>query len=301
MKGRNARISALLICVVVWALTFPVIKFLLGYFQPVSLSLFRYGIGAVALFPFLLKDRKRMLRELRLVGFLFPVFALFTVPLPDLLQNFGMHMMGPGTAASVTSILQPMSPVFTLILAAIFLKEEVTSRKLAGISVAFAGAFMLSTGGSPSLNNPSTAGSALILLSSLSYAISGTMGKDILHRASPMGIMIWGYLFGSLILLPVWAVSPQVPSLDALALLALLFLSIGTLLPYLLWYRVLKDSEVSKQTAFVFLIPLFGVMFSSVLLSERIPPSLMAWGLLILLGVYLTQTEGRGADTRQRK
>ncbi len=287
---RKHQIGALLVCVVVWALTFPVIKFLLGYFEPVSLSMFRYGIGALALLPFLLRDRKSMVEELKLIGILFPIFALFTIPMPDLLQNFGMRMMNPETAASVTSILQPMSPVFTLILAAIFLKEKMTGRKVAGIGLAFAGAVMLSTGGRMEPGNANTIGSFLILMSALSYAISGIIGKSILKKASPLGIMVWGYLFGAMWLFPIWAYEPQVPSLDLWGLLALLFLSIGTLLPYLLWYKVLEHNEVSAQTAFVFLIPLFGVLFSALLMGERISPYLLMWGLLILGGVYLTQS-----------
>ncbi len=287
---RKYQIGALLVCVVVWAMTFPVIKFLLGYFEPVSLSMFRYGIGALALLPFLFRDRKRLVSEMKLVGILFPIFALFTIPLPDLLQNFGMRMMDPETVASITSILQPMSPVFTLILAAIFLKESMTARKVLGIGLAFAGAVMLSTGGNLDLGDANTLGSSLIMLSALSYAISGIIGKKILDDASPMGIMVWGYVFGSVFLFPVWAHNPQVPVMDFWAVLALVFLSIGTLFPYLLWYRVLEHNEVSAQTAFVFLIPLFGVLFSALLMNERISPYLLMWGLLILGGVYLTQS-----------
>jgi len=287
---RKSQVGALLVCVIVWAMTFPAIKFLLGYFNPVSLSMFRYGIGALALLPFLAMNRENMRAELKAVGIMFPVFALFTIPLPDLLQNFGMRMKEPETVASVTSILQPMSPVFTLILAAIFLKERMTGRKVIGKLMAFAGAVMLSTGGKMDLGDANTLGSSLILLSALSYAISGIIGKSILRDASPLGVMVWGHIFGALWLFPVWAYEPQVPVLDIWAIRALLFLSIGTLFPYLLWYKVLEHNEVSAQTAFVFLIPLFGVLFSALLMGERISPYLLMWGLLILGGVYLTQS-----------
>ena len=295
---KKDEILALLVCVIVWAMTFPVIKFLLGYFQPVSLSMARYGIGALVLLPFLFRDRKKMLAELKLVGILFPVFALFTIPLPDLLQNFGMRMMRPETVASVTSILQPMSPVFTLILAAVFLKERVTGKKVLGIGLAFLGAVMLSTGGDLDIRDANTLGSSLIVLSALSYAISGIIGKHILKGASPLGIMVWGYVFGSLWLFPIWAYEPQVPILDFWAVLALVFLSIGTLFPYILWYRVLENNEVSAQTAFVFLIPIFGVFFSALLMGERLSPYLLIWGLMILGGVYLTQT---GSPEEQKR
>ena len=296
---KRVQLASLLVCVIVWALTFPVIKFLLGYFQPVSLSMFRYGIGALALLPFLFRGRKRMVAELRAIGILFPVFALFTIPFPDLLQNFGMRMMDEETVASITSILQPMSPVFTLILAAVFLRERITARKLSGIIMAFAGAIMLSTGGNLDIGDANSLGAFLILMSALSYAISGIIGKHILGDVSPMGVMVWGYVFGALFLFPVWAFEPQVPVLDIWGIMALLFLSIGTLFPYLLWYRVLEHNEVSAQTAFVFLIPLFGVLFSALLMGERLSPYLLMWGLLILGGVYLTQSgqpsqEGRG-------
>lgn len=296
MKSKTLRFGALLFCVMTWALSFPVIKYLLMYFEPVSLSTMRYLLGSLALLiPFALK-REVIIREMRERWGLFLVFALVTVPLPDLFQNFGMRLMSADTAASVASILQSMGPLFVLILAALFLSERITAYKGLGVGISFAGAALLATNGLKNIELGNAAGESLILLSAFSYAVSGIIGKELLFRSSPASVIIWSYFFGALFLLPVYSLNPVLPAIDTSILLALLFLSVLTLVPYFLWYWVLKESEVSKQSAFIFLIPFFGVLFSSIFMGERLSPDMALYGALIIFGVWVAQ-KGRAGKT----
>ncbi len=289
MKSKTVQIGALLFCVVVWALSFPVIKYLLAYFDPIALSTVRFALGSLALFPFFISRKDAIIGDIGGRWRLFLLFSLFVVPLPDLMQNFGMRMMDPETAASVASILQPMSPIFVLILASLFLSEKFTLHKGLGVLVAFSGAVLLSTGGLKKVEAGSLAGEFLILMSAFSYAASGIIGKDLLRKASPLSIITWSYFLGTLFLLPFYSLSSGIPAMSPMILGALLFLSVFTLIPYFLWYVVLKDNEVSRQSAYVFLIPLFGVVFSSMFLGENLSPQMLLYGALIMSGVYVSQ------------
>ncbi len=293
MKSKTVQTGALLFCVLIWALSFPLIKYLLRYFDPIGLSVVRFSVGSLALLPFVVSKRDVILHDIKERWPLFLVFSMVVVPIPDLMQNFGMRMMDPDTAASVASILQPMSPIFVLILASIFLSEKFTVYKGVGVAIAFSGAVLLSTDGFRRIETGNIAGESLILLSAFSYAVSGIIGKDLLRRASPLSIIAWSYFLGTMFLLPFWTVSTGIPSINVTIVGALLFLSVFTLIPYFLWYVVLKDNEVSRQSAFVFLIPLFGVIFSSVLMGERLSTDMALYGTLIILGVGIAQKRER--------
>jgi len=296
VKSKSLQFGALVFCVIVWALSFPVIKYLLMHFEPVSLSTFRYLLGSLALLiPFAIK-RDVLIRELRARWGLFLIFALVTVPLPDLFQNFGIRLMSAESAASVASILQSMGPLFILILAALFLSESITPYKGLGVGISFAGAALLATNGLSNIETGNIAGEGLVLMSALSYAVSGIIGKELLFRASALSIITWSYFFGALFLLPVYSLNPVLPVIDTPVLLALLFLSVVTLIPYFLWYLVLKDNEVSRQSAFIFLIPFFGVIFSSIFMGERLSPEMALYGGLIVFGVWVAQ---RGGEERE--
>ncbi len=283
----------LLFCVIVWALSFPAIKFLLSYFNPISLSFVRFSMASLSLMPVFVLYRKPLMEQIKKMPLIFLIFSILVVPLPDLSQNFGMDMMDPESAASMASILQPMSPVFVLILATLFLKEKFTINKGIGIFLAFAGVVLLSTDGLSRIRAGNITGEALILLSALSYALSGIFGKMILDRSEgmkgPLSTIVWSYFIGSAFLLPFYMAEGNFPEIDSSALMVLIFLSIFTLIPYFLWYIVLRKNEVSRQSAYVFLIPLFGVLFSSLFLGEKLSPQMLLYGALIMVGVYVSQ------------
>lgn len=292
MKSRNIQLGALLFSVIVWGLSFPVIKYLLMYFEPVSLSTVRYALGSLALLIPFAVNRNIITGEMRKRWRLFLIFAVVTVPLPDLSQNFGMRLLSSETAASLASILQSMGPVFVLILAALFLSERISPHKAVGIALSFAGVALLATDGLKNIEVGNLTGEGLILLSAFSYAVSGIIGKELLSEASPASVITWSYFFGFLFLLPFYSANPVLPAIDAPVLLALLFLSVVTLIPYFLWYWVLKENEVSKQSAFIFMVPFFGVLFSSIFFGEKISPEMALYGGLIIFGVWIAQRDG---------
>ncbi len=294
MDSRLRYSGILLFCVIVWALSFPVIKFLLLYLNPIPLSFIRFSLASLALLPIFMIYREGLVEEFRKRPLLYLAFSALVVPIPDLSQNFGMRMMDPETAASVASILQPMSPIFVLILATLILKERFTVNKGIGISLGFAGAVLLATDGFSNIRSGNLLGEGLILLSGFSYALSGIIGKRILTEVEdrlmgPLSAIVWSYFLGSIMLFPAYLCEAQMPPIDAQFMVALLFLSLFTLIPYFLWYVVLREHEVSRQSAYVFLIPLFGVLFSALLMGESLRVSMILYGALIMLGVYVAQ------------
>ena len=56
---------------------------------------------------------------------------------------------------------------------------------------------------------------------------------------------------------------------------------------YLLWFWMIHHFQVSRLAAFTFLAPMFGVIFSGLVLDESLPLLLWIGLLMIATGIYL--------------
>jgi drug/metabolite transporter (DMT)-like permease len=54
-----------------------------------------------------------------------------------------------------------------------------------------------------------------------------------------------------------------------------------------LWFSLLLRREAVVVAAYVFLVPLFAVLFGALTLAERLPPLALGGGLLVVLGLFL--------------
>lgn len=117
-------------------------------------------------------------------------------------------LKGITMASSIeASIISALGPVFTMIFAAIFLREPITGRKLGGIVLSFAGILLLilssialSTGGN---QGGSIAGILILLFNAVSFALYLGAFRNLIRRYSVITYMKWMFLFAFLISLPV--------------------------------------------------------------------------------------------------
>ena len=114
--------------------------------------------------------------------------------MPNLLQNIGLEY----TTASMSGVLQSITPVFTLLLSFTLLKEEVERREVAGVMVAMLGVILLSTGGNlANLAGSVFVGNLLQVGVAASYALSGIVGKVLLKKYQPMFVVTLTFVFGA--------------------------------------------------------------------------------------------------------
>jgi drug/metabolite transporter (DMT)-like permease len=76
-----------------------------------------------------------------------------------------------------------------------------------------------------------------------------------------------------------------------------------SIVQFTLWFYLLHRGDPAKTSAFLFLVPLFGVLTSWLLLGERIEWYVGAGGLLIGIGILLVNREGSqlGAPMMKKK
>lgn len=277
------------VAIVFWGVSFVATKAVLAHVSPVTLIFTRFLIGSIALLAIARRLPPRThWPSLALMGFV-GVFV------HQLLQAFALTM----TSATNTGWLIGITPIWSAILSAIFLRERLGLGKLLGLIVGFGGVLLVVTRGDFSariLGAPSTAGDLLILASTVNWAVYSIIGHRTIRAIGPRRATSGVMLFGTSMLAPLFIAQHgwrELPRLTPGAWGALLFLSLGcSALGYLFWYGALERIEVSRVAALLYAEPLVTFVAAALLLGERVSAFVIAGGILVLAGVLITQYAG---------
>jgi drug/metabolite transporter (DMT)-like permease len=197
----------------------------------------------------------------------------------------GLQTVSAGLGGLVVSA----NPVFTAVLAAAFLGEALTWRKVSGLLLGIAGVTFI-VWHRLSVGTDHLQG-ILFTLASLASIVAGTILFKLL---APKGSLWIGNgiqnLAGGLALLPfaytLSDVSDIVPSARLMGAFAFLVLG-GSILAYLLWFHLLKVCGATAASAYHFLMPPLGMLFAFLVLGEHIEIRDLLGIIPVALGVYL--------------
>ncbi|MFA5462894.1 MAG: DMT family transporter [Dysgonamonadaceae bacterium] len=188
---------------IAWGLMAPLSKSIMmfGAIGYLSLVSFRLGGTAIAFWvaSFFVNREKVPPRDL----FLIFVASLFAIVFNQAIFITGVSMTSPINASIVTTFL----PIITMVIAAFYLKEPITLKKLLGVIVGGAGAILIIVSSTKldsadSTSNRNLIGILLIFLSQTSYAIYFVFFKNFVEKYSPITLMKWMFLFASIVYLP---------------------------------------------------------------------------------------------------
>jgi len=284
----------LMLVVVVWGMNFAAIKIGVAGVPPLLLGALRFMLAACpALFFF--KAPQVPLRWYLGYGLTLSVgqFAfLFSA----------IHVGMPSGLASL--VLQSQA-FFTLVFAALWLKERWQINQLAGLLLAGAGLVLI--GSAHGLSMP-LLGFALTVGAALMWA-AGNIVTRKLARFAPFdqqAFVVWASLVPPVpfLLLSVWVEGPQaieqaVLNLHLASVLALIYLSWGaTLFGYGVWTRMLQRYPANRVAPFSLLVPLVGLSSGWVLFGEALQAVHLAGGALLMAGLLLNVFGGRGWASR---
>ena len=182
---------------ILWGLMAPIGKSALAEFSALSVTTFRM-VGAAACFWLLSLFCKREQVDHRDMLKIF-FAALFALVFNQGVYIFGLSMTSPIDASIVTTTL----PIVTMIVAAIYLKEPVTNKKVLGIFVGAMGAFILiMSSQTTGAGNGSLIGDLLCLLAQISFSIYLTVFKGLSQKYSPITLNKWMFVYASMCYIP---------------------------------------------------------------------------------------------------
>ena len=278
----------LLFAVIVWGWSFVATKVCLEVLTPVELLGLRVFIGLPILLVMARLMGAKFERKPGAVKQIAIGSAVITAHF--LIQITGLQY----TSATNTGWIISITPLVTVVLSYLFLKERITRFEIAGIVVATTGILLLvSHGNLASLNWLKSGGDWLILASAHTWAIYTVVTRNLARSQSPL-IVTTGVLLPTAVLMLAfmiftsdWSKFLHLPARVYVALLILAILA--TALAHWFWQEGVRRLGASKAGIFLYLEPIATTTLAVPYLHEEFGVFTAIGGLLVLAGVYIAQ------------
>jgi drug/metabolite transporter (DMT)-like permease len=227
---------------------------------------------------------RRPLRLPRAARWRIVAMGVLGVPAYNLFFLHGLKTVPTGTAALIVAL----NPVFTAVLARVFLKEDFGPRKIVGLVLALVGVFVVIRFGTEKPMDWPYLSSALLLAGApLSWALYTVIGRGLPPAADALDTTYAILFLGSL---PALALAT--PALGRTlvahpgALGAALYLAVPcSLVGYAGWIWALKRLPAGEVAAFVFLNPPLANLWAWLCEGATLRPPFLVGATVLLLGV----------------
>jgi drug/metabolite transporter (DMT)-like permease len=285
-KNRATSIILLIVLSLIWGTSFILIKQGLKVFSPDEVGALRVSAATIFLLPFALLRFKELTKVDYFNLFISGMMGIF-------IPAFLFALAQTRLESSVAGILNTLSPVWVMILGAIFFQQRFKGYTLLGIVISFAGAVVLALSRSSATISGFNIYALLIVLACALYGANLNWLKFRVHNINSITItsvalLLTGpfamlYLFGLTDFTTKLAESPGAwKAFGYIAVLALM----STAIANLLFTKLLKISTPLFASSVTYIMPIVAVMWG-VLDGEQLFIGHFIGMIAILIGVYL--------------
>lgn len=294
MKERSARIGTILIIAagVLWATMGVFVRRLGEYgFDSFQIAAFRLTVAALG-FSFLLLTRGREGFRIRPrdIG-LFLGMGVGSIAVMTCCYFTAIRMLTMSAAA----ILLYTSPIWVMLMSALFFRERITARKLLALAFAFGGCILVSDIGG---GNIRPLGIAVGVASGVAYGLYSILGTIALRRYSPYTVTAYTFIFaalGVLITARPGETIRMIASTDGLGGLIALIAATGVVtavIPFLIYTIGLKSVEPSRAAILATSEPMMATLIGMMLYGEGMSIASAA-GIACILIAILALNSGK--------
>lgn len=293
MKENNgwhylATVGALLI----WSSSFIATKVAYQTFAPITLAAARFLVALIMLgiARLVMKERvKPTKKEMGSIAF----SGFMGITLYFLMENVGLTM----TTASSAALIVASFPAITLVGERIVYKTPITARQVVGIVMAMVGVYLISVSSEKAegAENP-LLGNLILLGTGVVWAAYIFSTRKVVGRLPAITLYYYQTLAGLIGFLPFTLLEVQKwQAPNAMSLGMLLYLgAMCSVAAYMMYNFGLRRLKPSTSAFLMNLVPIFGTLFSVVLLGERLTLRHLLGGALVILGVVVSVRVAQG-------
>ncbi|GGJ46061.1 DMT family transporter [Deinococcus roseus] len=290
-------LTAILVTILFWASSFAGIKAGLDHFTPAHLTVYRFLVasGVLLIYAWI---SKIPFPEWKDVPRIFGV-SLLGITIYHYALNFGEITVPAGVA----SLIIAAGPVFTALMATLWLGERLNVLGWLGIAVSISGVTLIVLGRGGDLNF--TQGALLILLSAFVTSLYFVLQKPLLKKYPSRQFTVWSLVFGTVpMLISLPGLPQEIQAAPASANWAVIYIGIfPAALAYLTWTFALSRVPASITTSFLYVSPVLAILISYFWVHEVPSHITLIGGAIALVGVVLVNTLGKprvGISRRQK-
>jgi drug/metabolite transporter (DMT)-like permease len=287
-------IGLAILATLVWSGNFIVARGVYKQIPPFSLSFYRWLTAVIVVAPFAYKQFKAEKGIIRkhlkyLIWVAFWGMALF---------NSFIYIAGHySSAINLALIGTTSSPVFSILLAAIFLKERITGLRILGLSICILGILVLLSAGhlETLLSFHFSKGDWYVLAGAFCFAVYNISVRRKPVSISPLNFLFVSFGLGSLLLLPawIWEIQRTLPvAWNANLVWVILYLGVGTsVVAYYCWNLSIARLGAARTALFGNLIPIFSSIEANWILGETITGVHIISLALVITGLIIANIQ----------
>jgi len=311
-EGRSTWYFLLLVLVnFMWATQYTAARIATRKLGPITVTLLPMAMAALLLGLVLFTRRRRVSGEAprergsfgrQLLGFL--ILGIVGCFVGQFCLVFGVKL----SLASNASVITLAIPVMTAILATLLLGEKMSRLLWISFALAILGVLLVSDLDWRSVHifrGKYLAGNAVILVACFGSAFYNAFSKRMLRTFTPLEVLVYSYIVAGAALFTAMLVREPL-SWQQLASLGLgVWLSLATVAflcltsAMLLFFWVIKRIDLTQAALSFYLLPVFGVLISTVTLKEKVRWQLLAGGMLVFIGAFLATKYGERGKARE--
>lgn len=277
-----------------WGASWPWGRIVALAMPPLAAASLRFLLASAVLMLWLYRSgRIRALRELSTCQW----FGLAGASAVGVLGYSAFFLLALQTVpAGKAAMVVALNPVLTMLFAVLLFREAVNWLMCAGLALAVTGALYALSGGAMALLRPMQTGTGELLLLGcaccwVAYTLIGRLvltSLDALTTTTATAIIGAVLLFAASWLVEgpaVWAGLAKAPAVAWYSIFALAFGA--TALAYAWYLNGVKVLGAGGAAAYMSLVPLFGMLLSSLWLNEPLTASLLTGCVMAIVGMIL--------------
>ncbi|MFP3126738.1 DMT family transporter [Ectobacillus funiculus] len=266
-----------------WGASFLFIRIASPVFGPFLTIQGRVTVAAVALLLYLVLTKQSA--QFQQLWKQYLIIGALNAAIPfTLIATAALHL-----TASMSAILNALTPLFTALVVWGWMKESLSLRKWFGIMMGICGVVILVGWSSMPFTTETLIAVCLAVLSTISYGFAGVYAKKAFTGVPPLSLATGQQAGASFLLLPftLTHLPASTNSISTVAVWSVIGLALFcTAIAYLLYFYLIDSIGPTKTLSVTFLIPVFGMVWGSFFLHEQVTVG-MVIGLLIILASVL--------------
>lgn len=285
LTDRTKGLLSIVFVMLIWGSSFSVTKTVVQQVSPYIFATLRHLFASAILLPFYLQRRRTVKQRLPYKQLVLMGLAGITVYYGFF--NFAMTYI----PASSGALIEGLIPVAIAIPAAVFLKERLDKKSIAGIVLCVTGVILVGFVGSPKGANHQLLGSMLMLLAVCCWSAYTLLSRSLKETDTLLATAVSTFI-GTAFLLPIAAIDVYlhgIPKISGEAWAGIAYLgAFASALAYFLYNRALESLPAAQVGNFLNLNPVIGALIAVIFLKDTFTGWQMAGGVLVLAGIWLS-------------
>ncbi len=284
-KEENRFMLLMILAMFLWGAGWPALKMITTQVSFEVLTFWRFFLMIFAMIPIVIYIKKPLhvnKTSLKYIG----INALLNVAF----MIFAFLGVKEGSASAGGVMITTLSPLFTFLLITTLFKKSLTSSQIMGLFIGLVGGFIMTNVYENGFLYLFEAGNIYFILAALTWAVVTLVAQSSHSHIDPIHFSFYIAIVATFIMgliaidSDIWVVFNQ----GSEFWLPLLYLSVfGQSIATTIFYVATSKLGSSKASSFMFLVPLFALISSSLILGEAIYLHILFGGFLSLVAVYL--------------